>query len=229
MLCLTTVKTQEYITHKSVELQLWGLRRQSFTSRDEPGRIIFTLCMIDTTLLWVQLSCGHFALFAAVTFRTMSRDVKFCRRRLAALYRGCAGSCTLLGVMCSCSGACHVSDVSAAAIFAFRPVFGPQDDFVVCVNKQFRSPKRRVFLFEEMVVVAKTQPAKSKKETEDTYHYKEGYRVRFASNNSCFIVCQSCLCTVACHACVYLLLGSGNPDVTNGQLHTRAKVSQTSS
>ncbi|XP_065183575.1 uncharacterized protein LOC135814394 isoform X1 [Sycon ciliatum] len=52
-----------------------------------------------------------------------------------------------------------------------------QDDFVVCVNKQFRSPKRRVFLFEEMVVVAKTQPAKSKKETEDTYHYKEGYRL----------------------------------------------------
>ena len=32
-------------------------------------------------LLWVHLSCGHFALFARVTFRTMSRDVKFCRRK----------------------------------------------------------------------------------------------------------------------------------------------------
>ena len=63
---------QEYITPKSVQLQLWGLRRQNFTSRDEPVHIICTLCMIDTglyeTQLWVQLSCDHFALFASVTF-----------------------------------------------------------------------------------------------------------------------------------------------------------------
>ena len=63
---------QEYITPKSVQLQLWGLRWQNFTSRDEPVHIICTLCMIDTGLyaaqIWVQLSCGHFALFASITF-----------------------------------------------------------------------------------------------------------------------------------------------------------------
>ena len=51
---------------------LWGLRRQNFTSRDEPVHIICTLGMIDTGLYatqpWAQLSCGHFALFASVTF-----------------------------------------------------------------------------------------------------------------------------------------------------------------
>ena len=51
---------------------VWGLRGQEFTSCAEPVPIICTLCTIVAglyaTLLWVQLSCGHFALFARVTF-----------------------------------------------------------------------------------------------------------------------------------------------------------------
>ena len=71
----------EYTIPKSVQLESMqyarGLRQDNFVN------MICTLFLIDTglyaTLPWVQLSGGHFALFASVAYSTVSGDVKFIR------------------------------------------------------------------------------------------------------------------------------------------------------